>query len=147
MLSARPTFNHVRFAQRLALVAGLLDFGTGLGLVFFPTVILPIMRLQVPSDDALVFLRFVGAFVGAVGTSYLWALLRGGGVRLSGVLEFTLFFRLAAGTFSSIAIARGWLAPGWMSVPVTDFALVGIQLWLLSKLPTLDVPSSSPSTL
>ena len=123
----------LRLANLLALSAGALDFCTGLGLVFFPASILPLMRVAVPEGDALVFLRFVGAVVGAVGASYLWALLRGGG-RLRAVLEFTIVFRLSAGAFTAVALLRGWLPPAWISVPVTDFALVFVQAWLLSKL-------------
>ena len=145
MITARPTTNPARYARLLALVAGLLDFGTGLGLVFFPTEILPLMRVQIPTEDALVYLRFVGAFVAAVGASYLWAIVRCGVERLRNILEFTILFRLAAGTFSAVAIARGWLSPAWASVPATDFALIGIQLWLIAKLPAQDAPSSSPS--
>lgn len=117
----------------LALVAGLLDFGTGLGLVFMPAFTLKQMGVMVPTGDALVFLQWVGAFVGAVGGSYLWAVWRGGEDRLRAVLEFTVLFRLAAGAFSAVAVARGWLAMSWVSVPVTDFALVAVQLWLLQR--------------
>jgi hypothetical protein len=138
--------NHVRLARLLALAAGLLDSGSGLGFAFFPTQTLTLMRTSVAAEEALVYVRFVGAFVAAVGVSYLWALFRGDLNRLRGVLEFTLIFRLATGVFATAAIARGWLTPTWASVPTADFALIGIQLWLLTKLPTHDVPSSSPSS-
>jgi len=138
--------NYVRFARLLALVAGLLDFGAGLGLVFLPGAVLPRMGISVPVGDALVYLRFVGAFVAAVGTSYLSALLLGGIPRLRGVLEFTMPFRMATGLFSVVAIARGWLTTAWAGVPASDFALIGIQLWLITKLPPYDaLTSSSPS--
>ncbi len=130
--------NHLRLARRLALVAGLLDFSTGLGLALLPTKILPLMLAPIPGDEALIYLRFVGTFVAAVGASYLWALLRGDVARLRGVFEFTLLFRFATGLFAAIAITRGWLAPTWTSVPVVDFALIGLQLWLLPKLSTTD---------
>jgi len=139
--------NHVRLARLLALAAGLLDFGSGLGFAFFPIQTLALMCSPVAADEALVYVRFVGAFVSAVGASYLWALFRSDLTRLRAVLEFTLFFRLAAGVFSTAAIARGWLTLSWASVPAADFALIGIQLWLLTKLPTHDVPSSSSSSL
>jgi hypothetical protein len=120
-------------ARRLALVAGAMDFATGLGLVCVPTWLLPLMRVAVPQGDGLVFLRWVGAFVGAVGASYLWAWLRGGAGRLRTVLEVTILFRLAAGGFSAVAIARGWLPLAWVSVPVTDLTLVVVQGWLLRR--------------
>lgn len=138
--------NHVRLARLLAFAAGLLDFGSGLGFAFFPIQTLALMRTPVAAEEALTYVRFVGAFVAAVGASYLWALFRADLVRLRAVLEFTLLFRLAAGVFSTAAIAHGWLALPWASVPAADFTLIVIQLWLLTKLPTHDVPSSSPSS-
>ena len=129
--------NHVRFAQFLALVAGLLDFGVGLGLVFLPVKVLPLMGTPTPSDEALVYLRFVGAFVAAVGASYLWALRRrldsGDATLLRSTLEITIIFRLAAGSFSAWALLQGWLVSAWASVPATDFALAIAQGWLLSR--------------
>ncbi len=138
--------NHVRLARLLALTAGLLDFGSGLGFAFSPAQTLTLMGAPVATDEALVYVRFVGTFVLAVGASYLWALIRSDVMRLRAVLEFTLLFRLAAGVFCAAAIARGMLTLSWASVPAADFTLIGIQLWLLTKLPTHDGPSSSPSS-
>lgn len=121
-------------ARLLALVAGSLDFCTGLGLVLFPRSILPLMRVASPEGEALVYLRFVGAFVAAVGACYLWTLVRGGQDRLRTTLELTIIFRLSAGAFSATAIGLGWLSSAWVSVPATDFVLVGLQLWLVNKL-------------
>jgi len=126
----RPTMT---LARVLALGAGAMDFLTGLGLVFVPAQMLPLMRVAVPAGDGLVFLRWVGSFVGAVGASYLLALVRGGGARLRAVLEFTILFRLAAGGFSAAAIGLGWLPVAWASVPAADFALVAAQAWLLRR--------------
>jgi hypothetical protein len=137
--------NYLRFARRLALGAGLLDFGTGLGLAFLPAKVLPLMRVPTPSDEALVYLRFVGVFVAAVGASYLLAIPGGRRSRLRSILEFTLIFRLAAGVFATVAIGNGWLALAWAGVPAADFALLGIQLWLIAKLPADDIHSSSIS--
>lgn len=125
--------NTVTLARWLALGAGAMDLLTGLGLVFMPTWVLPLMRVAVPAGDGLVFLRWVGAFVGAVGASYLLAVDRGGVDRLRSVLEFTIPFRLAAGGFSAAAVLLGWLPVMWASVPVTDLALVGVQVWLLNR--------------
>ena len=121
-------------ARLLALIAGSLDFCTGLGIVIFPRLILPLMRVTIPEGEALVYLRFVGAFVGAVGACYLWALVRGGLDRLRSTLELTILFRLSAGAFSTTALGLGWLSIAWVSVPATDFTLVGLQLWLVIKL-------------
>ena len=126
-------FPLTRVARGLALGAGSLDAATGLGLVFVPVLVLGLMGATPPGAEALIYLRWVGAFVAAVGASYLIALVAGGGARLRSVLEFTIGFRVAAGLFSAVAIARGWLAPVWISVPVTDFALAAVQGWLLRK--------------
>ena len=69
-------FSPTWLARRLALLAGALDFGSGLGLVALPAAMLPLMGLPVPGEEALAFVRFVGAFVAAVGACYLWALRR-----------------------------------------------------------------------
>jgi hypothetical protein len=120
-------------ARLFTLTAGAMDFATGLGLVFFPAQLLPLMRVSLPTPDALVFLRFVGAFVAAVGATYLWAWSRRDTASLRFVFAFTIIFRFAAGTYSAVAIARGWLPLMWLSVPATDLFLVAAQLWLLRQ--------------
>jgi uncharacterized protein YjeT (DUF2065 family) len=122
-----------RIARLFTLTAGAMDFATGLGLVFFPTQLLALMRVATPAPDALVFLRFVGVFVAAVGATYLWAWSRRHTASLRFVFAFTIIFRFAAGTYSAFAIALGWLPPMWLSVPVTDLFLVAAQLWLLRQ--------------
>jgi len=122
-----------RLARLFTLAAGLMDFMTGLGLVFFPAQLLPLMRVPVPTADSLVFFRFVGAFVAAVGATYLWAWSRRDTAHLRFVFAFTIPFRFAAGTYSAAAIFLNWLPPAWISVPLTDLALVAAQLWLLRQ--------------
>jgi hypothetical protein len=121
-----------RTARLLAALAGAMDLGAGLSLVFLPGLALRLMGVAPLTGDGLVFLRFVGAFVAAVGATYLWALLRPR-ERLRVVLGATLFFRFAAGSYSLFAILTGLLNPAWASVPATDFALVGLQAWLLAR--------------
>ncbi len=123
---------HETIARRLALGAGLLDFSTGLGLVFLPALTLRLMGVTPPGEAAETYLRFLGVFVGLVGFSYLWALWRGpAALRL--VFALTLFFRLAVGCFCAWALATGRLEPAWASVPATDFALAAAQAWLLRR--------------
>lgn len=119
-------------ARRLALLAGGLDFCSGLGFVALPAAVLPAMGLPVPGAEALAFVRFVGAFVAAVGASYLWALCRPG-ERLRVVLGATVWFRLAVGSYSLVAVGTGWLTAGWLTVTAADYGLVIAQLWLLAK--------------
>ena len=119
-------------ARRLSLVAGLMDFTTGLALVVLPAPTLGMMLVPVPGPEALVFVRFVGAFVAAVGACYLWALRRPV-ERLRVVLGATCLFRVAAGTFCLVAVCSGWLGAGWLSVVATDYLLVAVQTWLVAK--------------
>lgn len=122
-----------RFARGLFLAAGGLDFCTGLGLGFAPAQLLALMGVAAIGPEAAVYLRWIGAFVGAVGFVYLWALFRGERTRLRVTLELTIWFRLAAGAYSAWAIARGDLAAVWISVPLTDGALAAAQFWLLRR--------------
>jgi len=122
-----------QMAWWLALGAGAMDFCTGLGLIFVPKTVVALMGVALPGAETVVWVRWVGAFVWAVGGSYLLALALGGVARLRMVLEFTILFRFAAGVVSAVAIIMGWLSPAWASVPVADLALVGAQAWLLRK--------------
>ncbi|HEY5550443.1 MAG TPA: hypothetical protein VIK52_01040 [Opitutaceae bacterium] len=121
-------------AVTLSLFAGAADTATGCLLVFAPGLALELMR--VPQRDT-VMVSFVGAFVAAVGLSYLWALAswrRSGSPRaLREVWKFTALVRLATGLFSATAIARGALEPGWWTVPAFDLGLAVLQLALLRR--------------
>jgi hypothetical protein len=123
----------LNLARGLALVAGAMDAATGAGLVLLPEWTLGCMQVQVPGAEALVFLRWVGAFVGSVGAAYLAALARGGAERLREVFVTTLLFRAAAGGFCAAAVAGGALEPRWVTVALTDGALVATQIWLLRR--------------
>lgn len=125
--------NTEKLARWLALVAGAMDLGTGAGLVLAPAWTLGWMQVAPPGAEALVFLRWVGAFVGAVGASYLVALARGGAGRLREVLATTILFRIAAGGYCAAAVAGGALEPRWVVVAVTDLGLVAVQAWLLKR--------------
>ena len=123
----------LKLGRGLALVAGAMDAATGAGLVLLPTWTLRCMGVGAPGAEALVFLRWVGAFVGAVGLSYLVALARGGAGRLREVFVTTLLFRAAAGGFCAVAVASGALEARWITVALTDGALVAAHFWLLRR--------------
>lgn len=125
--------NTVNLARWLAAGAGAMDLLTGLGLVFVPGWVLPLMGVGMPEGDGVIFLRWVGAFVAAVGASYLLAVDRGGADRLRAVVEFTIPFRLAAGCFCAVAVGLGWLPTAWVSVPAADLSMVAAQVWLLCR--------------
>lgn len=121
-------------AVLLSLVAGIADTATGCALVFAPTLALQLMGVP-PRDPAMI--AFVGAFVGAVGISYLWGLAAwratGAPRMLREVWKLTALIRIAAGLYSAVAIARGALEPGWWTVPVFDFTLATVQIALLRR--------------
>ncbi len=121
-------------ALGLALVAGGMDLLTGLGLVGLPQLTLGLMSVPVPGAEALLYLRFVGAFVAATGAMYLWA-LSAPAARLRPVLGATLLPRGAAGCFTGLAVLSGALARPWLSVTAVDLALVVVQLWLRRRWP------------
>ena len=121
--------NLTRIARGLALVAGCLDFSTGLGLVLWPRFTLACMFVPPPGAEADVYVRFIGAFVAAVGVSYLWALRRPG-ERLRVVFGVTLWPRGFVGGFTAVAVLLGALPPAWLIVSATDLGLVAAQLWL-----------------
>jgi hypothetical protein len=122
------------FAAIISLLAGAADLATGCLLVFAPTLALQLMRVP-PRDPVMV--SFVGAFVGAVGFSYLWALANwrrtGSPIVLREVWKFTAIVRIAAGLFSAWSIASGALEPGWWSVPAFDLSLAALQLALVRR--------------
>lgn len=129
------TANRRRCAALYTLAAGLVDAVTGPWLVVAPASALALMGVGPELDRDLTFVSFVGAFVGAVGWSYLWALWRwrrhGDVAFLRAVWRATILFRVAAGGFVLGQLALDNLDLGWVSVPATDFVLAGVQVWLL----------------
>ena len=122
----------LRVARGYAFAVGAMDFLTGLGLVTMPELTLGLMQAEAPGEEAWVFVRFLGAFVGAVGASYLWAARSGSG-SLRTTLIVTLFFRGSAGTFAAGAVLTGHLGLVWLGVAVTDLGCVAAQLWWLRR--------------
>jgi len=124
--------NPTKLARWLALGAGALDCAVGGSLLAGPAFTLWAMRVSVPGAEALLFVRFVGVLVAAVGASYLWALWRPV-ERLRVVLGATILFRLATGSYTGAAVLLGALSPAWGQVALVDFALIAAQAWLLAK--------------
>ena len=121
----------LRLARLVAACAGLLDSLTGVGLMLAPGLTLRAMLVPAPGPEALIYVRFIGCFVAAVGGSYLLALRRGGPRELRAMLGYTLVFRLAAGLFTAAAVFSGALTLPWLTVTATDLLLVAVQTWLL----------------
>ena len=112
------------------LVAGVSDTSTGALLIAAPVFTIRMMGLSVPRD-ATPFLSFIGAFVLAVGLSYLYGALlvrRTGAVsRLEAVWLLTAIIRSSVAIFVFGAVGNGTLAPGWVSIAIFDGICVLIQ--------------------
>ncbi len=124
--------NPTKLARWLALGAGVLDCAAGGSLLAGPAITMRVLRLGVPGAEALVFVRFVGVLVAALGASYLWAWWRPV-ERLRVVLGATIFFRLATGSYTGAAVLLEALPGAWCQVTFADFALIAAQAWLLAK--------------
>jgi hypothetical protein len=124
--------NPTQLARWLALGAGALDGTMGVSLVVGPAVTLRTLGISVPGAEALLFVRFVGVLVAAVGASYLWAWWRPV-ERLRVVLGATIFFRVATGSYTGAAVLLGALPRAWGQIALADSALIVAQAWLLAK--------------
>jgi hypothetical protein len=112
------------------LVAGVSDTSTGALLIAAPVFTIRMMGLSVP-NDATPFLSFIGAFVLAVGLSYLYGALlvrRASGMpRLEAVWLLTAIIRSSVAIFVLAAVLNGTLAPGWLTIAIFDSICVLIQ--------------------
>ncbi len=108
---------------------GAMDAFTGLLLIVAPAATLKLIGIAPPGPDALVFVSWIGVFVGAVGLSYGLALINRR--RGATVWTFTALVRTLVGIFVSCRIAAGDLALPWALVAVADLAVAGFQLALL----------------
>lgn len=122
-----------QLAATYTALAGGMDAITGPWLVFAPASALAAMGVE--AEDDTLFISFVGAFVAAVGFSYLWALWRwlklGDTAFLQSVWRVTILFRFCAGAFCAAKILTDDLDVAWASIPAADFTLAAIQIWLL----------------
>lgn len=112
------------------LIAGISDASTGALLIAAPLFTIRMMGLSVPRD-ATPFLSFIGAFVLAVGLSYLYGALlvnRTGAVpRLEAVWLLTAIIRSSVAIFIVAAVLSGTLSVGWLTIAVFDGICVVIQ--------------------
>ena len=112
------------------LIAGASDTFTGMLLLAAPIFTTRMMGLSVP-HDATPFLSFIGAFVLAVGLSYLYGalLVRRTRVvpRLEAVWLLTAIIRSSVAIFVLAAVLNGTLAAGWLFIAIFDGICVLIQ--------------------
>ena len=114
----------------LTLFMGTVDAVTGMLLMFLPEMTLGLMGINISYTD-WVFIRFVGAFVFGVGTSYLFGffavLKRNNWEEMGFVWKITAWVRLVIFVFMSVSIMTGLLEPSWIAVPVTDGSVALLQ--------------------
>lgn len=124
------------FIRGLSLVAGLMDSTTGLLLIFAPKTTLALMN--VPSEaHPPELIGFIGAFVLANGSLYLWALslgkLRNPWIILRYTWFATAWVRACVGITTGVFILKGQLIGAWATVPITDLVIAAIQVyWIVS---------------
>ncbi|MBP7149614.1 MAG: hypothetical protein KBD01_18960 [Acidobacteria bacterium] len=124
-----------RGAVALCLFAGTSDTLTGLGLLLAPAAVLGALRVPLPTD--MVFIRWLGVFVFAVGALYGTPFARREPAarfsRLLGALEATALVRGAVAAFLGVAVASGALAAAWLTVAAFDAGVAAIQVALLAR--------------
>lgn len=119
----------VQLVRFWSVAVGSMDAVTGLLLVFFPSLVLGLLRVDPPSPDALVFLSWMGVFICGVGLSYGLAL----GQRSRGetVWAFTALIRAMVAVFLTVRIINGSLAPAWAVVGASDALVAAVQIGIL----------------
>jgi len=109
-----------------------MDALTGLLLIFVPSLVLRLLRIDAPSPEAMVYLSWIGVFVMAVGLSYAFALgeRRGAG---EVVWLFTALVRMLVAMFLVVKITQGSLAAAWAVVAMSDGVVASVQMVILRK--------------
>ncbi|WP_269525528.1 hypothetical protein [Coraliomargarita parva] len=119
----------------LAVGAGLMDGLTGCLLLAAPAFALRLMGVPPIDPEALVFIRYIGAFVFSIGTLYFYAALRVQRRRdwkaFRMIFGVTAWVRAVICFFTLNAILSGGLDVAWWSVPVSDGSLALLQAWLV----------------
>lgn len=125
----------LKWALVVAACAGFMDATTGVLLMIEPRTALALMLVPAPAETAWVFVRFVGAFVFAVGSLYLGGLLAwipwGDARPLHAVLATTTWIRAVICAFTAAAVLTRALPWQWASVPAADGCLAAIQVAIL----------------
>ncbi len=121
-----------KFLKYWSVAVGSMDALTGLLLIFAPASVLRLLKIEVPSPDAMVFLSWIGVFVMAVGLSYGLALGRHRGSG-EAVWMFTSLARILVTVFLVIQITRENMAPAWLVVALSDGMVALVQMVILRK--------------
>lgn len=125
------------FIFYFSLTVGLVESATGIGLVLVPDLVLELMGHPV-NRYPLELVRFIGAFVFAVGGLYLWGVCFSRKEYSVGPMLYawlaTGWVRLCVALVTGTMVLSGALTIAWISVPLTDAALGLFQLfWILNR--------------
>lgn len=107
-----------------------MDFLTGLLLVIAPATVLGMLPIPQLAPEALVFVRWIGVFVLAVGLSYGLVLLPRRG-RGETVWLITSLVRMLVAAFLIVMIVEGSLPKGWALVGLADGIVALVQIAIL----------------
>ncbi len=121
--------NKRKFLVIWSVSVGSMDALTGLLLVFAPALALKSLGMAVPSADALVFVSWIGAFVGGVGLSYGMAL--GEWRRGRAVWQITALLRMLVAVLVMSRLAAHTLEAAWLTVALTDLVVAAVQMVVL----------------
>ena len=118
--------NKKKFLMGWSIGVGAMDGLTGLLLVVVPGLVLKLIGVVPVSADALVYLSWMGVFVGGVGLSYAIAV---GDWRMGkAVWMVTALVRVLVAVFVAWRIVDGSLAGAWVTVALTDLVVAVVQM-------------------
>jgi hypothetical protein len=119
------------FLKYWSLAVGTMDVLIGLLLIFFPALMLRMVKIAEPSADGLVFVSWIGVFVMSVGLSYGLAFGRRGHGEAAWIFSSTV--RLLTVFFLTSRILGESLPGGWTLVAVACALVALVQIVLLRK--------------
>jgi hypothetical protein len=129
---ADPIFqimNRIKFLYFWSIAVGAMDACTGLILIFAPAMTLKLMRVPPLHQSSLVFLSWMGVFIGAVGLAY--GLVFRGNREAETVWTFTAIVRAMVLVFLIVKISTGSLPVAWSLVAMTDGIVAIGQFFIL----------------
>jgi hypothetical protein len=124
--------HRTRWLLVFQLLAGFCDVTTGVLLVFAPVWTLSLIGVRHPPQP-IEFASFIGAFVMAVGSAYLyaarWPMIAANAPCWQSVWWFTAMSRTLVAGLLLWKILTGHLEAAWLTVALTD-ALLAIFQWI-----------------
>lgn len=119
----------LKFLMYWSIVVGSMDALAGFLLIVSPGGVLQLLKIDVPSPDAMIYLSWIGIFVMAVGLSYGLALgKRGWG---EAVWMFTSLVRILVAVFLTVRILDESMSKMWALVAVADAMVALVQMVVL----------------